>query len=112
MRGTRRCAMRRRSSTQVITAMASKNTPLQSRAMPAYSPVMLGPVPLDFIFFALVLLGIALFHHHTLQVAVTGLVVVTIYKVVFTGFPQGAGMAGLIGLFAHEWVILVNLFGL
>src|SRR5437667_2143948 len=80
--------------------------------MPAYSPVMLGPVPLDFIFFALVLLGIALFHHHTLQVAVTGLIVVTIYKVVFTGFPQGPGLAGLLGLFAHEWVILANLFGL
>jgi len=73
---------------------------------------MLGPVPLDFIFFALVLLGIALFHHHTLQVAVTGLIVVTIYKVVFTGFPQGPGLTGLAALFAHEWVILANLFGL
>jgi Na+/H+ antiporter NhaD/arsenite permease-like protein len=80
--------------------------------MPAYSPVMLGPVPLDFIFFALVLLGIATLHNHTLQVAVTGLVVVAIYKVVFTGFPQGPGLAGLAALFAHEWVILANLFGL
>jgi Na+/H+ antiporter NhaD/arsenite permease-like protein len=80
--------------------------------MPTYSPVMLGPVPLDFIFFALVLLGIALFHHHTLQVALTGLIVVTIYKVVFTGFPQGPGVGGLVALFGHEWVILVNLFGL
>ena len=73
---------------------------------------MLGPVPLDFIFFALVLLGIALFHNRTLEVALTGLVVVTIYKVVFSGFPQGPGLTGLAGLFAHEWVILANLFGL
>ena len=77
-----------------------------------YQPVMLGPVPLDFIFFAFVLLGIALFHNHTLQVALTGLIVVTIYKLVFTGFPQGPGVGGLLGLFAHEWVILANLFGL
>ena len=77
-----------------------------------HEPVMLGPVPVDFILFALVLLGIALFHRHTLQVAVTGLVVITIYKLAFTGFAQGSGFAGLAGLFAHEWVILANLFGL
>jgi Na+/H+ antiporter NhaD/arsenite permease-like protein len=77
-----------------------------------HAPVMLGPVPVDFILFALVLLGIALFHRHTLQVAVTGLVVITIYKLAFTGFAQGPGFAGLAGLFAHEWVILANLFGL
>src|SRR5207248_10009264 len=80
--------------------------------MPAYSPVMLGPVPLDFIFLPLVLLGIARFHNHTLQVAVTGLVVVAVYKVVFSGFAQGPGLAGLAALFAYERVILANLFGL
>ena len=77
-----------------------------------HAPVMLGPVPVDFILFALVLLGIAFFHRHTLQVAVTGLAVITIYKLAFTGFAQGSGFAGLAGLFAHEWVILANLFGL
>jgi len=69
-------------------------------------------VPLDFIFFALVLLGIATLQRHTLQVALAGLVVVTVYKVVFTGFAQGPGLAGLAALFMHEWVILANLFGL
>ena len=34
-------------------------------------------IPVEFIVFALTLLGIALFHHHTLKVAVTGLVVVS-----------------------------------
>ena len=80
--------------------------------MPSHAPVMLGPVPLDFILFALILLGIALAQRHTLEVAVGGLVAVTIYKLAFAGFPQGAGFAGLAGLFAHEWVILANLFGL
>ncbi|MEP7068346.1 MAG: citrate transporter [Usitatibacter sp.] len=80
--------------------------------MPAQTPVMIGVVPVDFILFALILVGIALFHHHTLRVAVWGLVVVTAYKLVFTGFAQGPGLAGLAGLLAHEWVILANLFGL
>jgi Na+/H+ antiporter NhaD/arsenite permease-like protein len=69
-------------------------------------------MPVDFILFALILLGIALFHRHTLQVAVGGLAVVTLYKLAYTGFPQGPGLAGLAGLLAHEWVILANLFGL
>ena len=76
------------------------------------TPVMLGPVPLDFILFALILLGIALFHRLTLQVALAGLATVTLYKLAFTGFAQGPGLAGLAGLLAHEWVILANLFGL
>jgi len=75
-----------------------------------HQPVMLGPVPVDFILFALVLLGIALFHRHTFQVGITGLVVITLYKLVFTGFAQGPGLPGLGGLVAHEWVTLANLF--
>jgi Na+/H+ antiporter NhaD/arsenite permease-like protein len=70
----------------------------------------LGPVPVDFILFALTLLGVALFHRYTLQVALTGLAVITLYKLAFTGFKEGAGLAGLAGHLAHEWVILTNLF--
>jgi Na+/H+ antiporter NhaD/arsenite permease-like protein len=80
--------------------------------MSSYAPVMLGPVPVDFILFGFILLGIAFFQHHTLRVAVYGLAAVTAYKLVFTGFAQGPGLGGLAGLLAHEWVILANLFGL
>ena len=73
---------------------------------------MLGPVPVDFILFALTLLGVALFHKRTLEVALTGLAVVIVYKLLFTGFKTGAGLAGLGQHFAHEWVILANLLGL
>ncbi|MGB8338668.1 MAG: citrate transporter [Burkholderiales bacterium] len=66
-------------------------------------------IPIDFILFALTLLGVALFHHRTLQVALTGLAVITIYKLFFAGFKTGAGFAGLISHMQHEWVILVNL---
>ena len=76
----------------------------------AHAPVMLGPVPVDFILFALVLVGIALFHRHTFQVGITGLAVITAYKLVFTGFAQGPGWQGLAGLLAHEWITLTNLF--
>ena len=71
---------------------------------------MLGPVPIDFILFGFVLVGIALFQRRTFEVALTGLAVITAYKVLFAGFAQGAGLAGLWGLLAHEWVTLANLF--
>ena len=41
-------------------------------------PVYLFGVPVDFILFGLTLLGVAIFHHKTLQVALTGLAVVTL----------------------------------
>ena len=67
-------------------------------------------IPIDFILFAVTLLGVALFHHHTLKVALAGLAAVTLYKLVFTGFKAGPGLAGLGAHMAHEWVILANLF--
>ena len=69
-------------------------------------------VPVDFILFALTLAGVALFHHHTLRVAVVGLVVITLYKLVFSHFRGVPGMDGLIALLGHEWVTVANLLGL
>jgi hypothetical protein len=72
-------------------------------------PPSLGPVPVDFLLFGCVLAGVALFHHHTLRVALAGLVVITTYKVLFSPFAHGAGLAGFASHLAHEWVLLVNL---
>ena len=72
----------------------------------------LAGIPVDFILFALTLLGVALFHHYTLQVALTGLAVITLYKLGFGDFGGVAGLDGLLGLLAHEWVTLANLLGL
>ena len=66
-------------------------------------------IPLDFILFALILAGVALFHRHTLGVALAGLAVITLYKLGFTGFKTGAGLPGLGMHLVHEWVILSNL---
>jgi Na+/H+ antiporter NhaD/arsenite permease-like protein len=69
-------------------------------------------VPWDFVLFALTLVGVALFHHYVLQVALTGLAVIVVYKLAFTGFKTGPGLAGLGLHMAHEWIILANLLGL
>jgi Na+/H+ antiporter NhaD/arsenite permease-like protein len=61
-------------------------------------------VPLEFVLFAATLLGVAVFHHHTLKVALIGLACITTYKLL-TGFDLPHHLAG-------EWVILVNLFAL
>ena len=81
-------------------------------ALPAWAgeSVMVAGIPLDFILFAMTLLGVALFHDHTLAVGLTGLVTISIYKLIFTGFKAGEGFVGLAGHFQHEWVVLANLF--
>ena len=68
--------------------------------------------PVDFILFALTLLGVAVFHHHTLLVALSGLGIITLYKLAFTGFAAGPGLLGLVHHLGHEWVLLANLLGL
>ena len=79
-------------------------------AASASSLPSVGGVPLDFLLFGLTLLGVASFRHHTLRVALAGVVAVTIYKLIFTGFRSGPGVAGLLTQLEHEWVILANLF--
>jgi Na+/H+ antiporter NhaD/arsenite permease-like protein len=76
----------------------------------AGAPIYLLGIPVDFILFALTLLGVALFHHRTLQVALTGLGAIVAYQLVFTGFKTGPGFGGLAVHMQHEWVILANLF--
>jgi Na+/H+ antiporter NhaD/arsenite permease-like protein len=80
-------------------------------AAAAEGPSVFG-IPVDFVLFAVTLICVGVLHHHTLAVALTGLGVVTAYKLAFTGFKTGAGVAGLGTHFAHEWVILTNLLGL
>ena len=71
-----------------------------------------GLIPVEFVLFGVTLAGVAIFHAHTLRVALCGLAAITLYKLAFTGFKDGAGFAGLGLHLAHEWVILANLLGL
>jgi Na+/H+ antiporter NhaD/arsenite permease-like protein len=69
-------------------------------------------LPLEFLMFGATLLGVALFHQKTLQVAFWGMLLITLYKVNVAGFGEGAGWSGLLVHFLHEWVTLANLLGL
>ncbi len=66
-------------------------------------------IPIDFILFALTLLGVALFHNHTLRVGLTGLATITLYKVFVAGFHHGPGFGGFVVHMQNEWVMLANL---
>jgi Na+/H+ antiporter NhaD/arsenite permease-like protein len=68
--------------------------------------------PIDFVLFALTLVGVALLHRRTLEVAVAGLAVITLFKLFFSPFREGPGIPGLAAHLLHEWVVLANLGGL
>ena len=72
-------------------------------------PTIFG-IPIDFILFAAILLGVAIFHHHTLRVALIGLTTIIAYKLLITGFKTAPGIGGLVGHIRQEWVMLTNLF--
>jgi Na+/H+ antiporter NhaD/arsenite permease-like protein len=68
-------------------------------------------IRLEFILFGLTLLGVALFHHKTMYVALTGLAAILIAKYVFSDFSFTSHIIGNSG-HEGEWRILVNLLGL
>jgi Na+/H+ antiporter NhaD/arsenite permease-like protein len=70
------------------------------------------PFPPEFLLFGLTLLGVAVFHTHTLKVALLGLLAITAYKVLFGDFHGAFGVIGLWWHLQEEWVILANLFAL
>ena len=67
-------------------------------------------VLIDFLLFSVTLACVAIFHRHTLSAALIGLGAITIKKLLVDGFAEGAGLEGLFAHFAHEWVLLANLF--
>jgi Na+/H+ antiporter NhaD/arsenite permease-like protein len=64
----------------------------------------------DFLLFATTLACVAIFHRHTLAAALTGLGAIIVKKLLWEGFAEGSGLAGLFAHFAHEWVLIANLF--
>lgn len=63
------------------------------------------PFPVEFFFFALTLLGVALMHQRNFEIALTGLAVIALYKVTELGYP-------LLPHLVHEAPLLLNLLGL
>src|SRR5712664_3231457 len=96
----------------VVLRLLARERGLFAGAMVVAAACVALGVPVDFVLFGLTLAGVALFHHHTFQVALIGLGVIVLYKLGFTGFKTGPGLGGLGLHLAHEWVILTNLLGL
>jgi Na+/H+ antiporter NhaD/arsenite permease-like protein len=94
----------------VLFAALAEPAAAATASGPSATPVFLFGIPIDFILFALTLIGVALFHQRTLEVALTGLVAIIAYKLAFTGFKTGPGVGGLALHLRHEWVVLANLF--
>jgi Na+/H+ antiporter NhaD/arsenite permease-like protein len=69
-------------------------------------------LPFEFVLFGATLLGVAILHRHTLVVALLGLLLITVYKLLFANFHGVAGPGGLLAHLAGEWVLLANLFAL
>jgi hypothetical protein len=84
-------------------------------------PTLFG-IRVEFILFALVLLGVALFHDKTFYVAVTGLIVITLFKLFFDdGFHLVEHLVGQTPMLEQlmdkhlrqgEWPVVLNLLGL
>lgn len=80
---------------------------MAANAMPS-----VGGIQLEFILFALTLVGVALFHNKTMYVALAGLTVVLISKFIFApGFSLIDHIIGSAGV-EGEWRTLINLIGL
>ncbi|HET7575246.1 MAG TPA: hypothetical protein VFK19_01615 [Sphingomicrobium sp.] len=67
-------------------------------------------IPFEFILFGLMLLGVALFHHHALAISVGGLIFIFAFETFITAYPTGRGTEALLAHASHEWVTITNLF--
>ena len=66
-------------------------------------------IPIEFVIFGAVLIGIAAFHRRALAITLAGLALILAYEGLVTAFPTGRGSAALLEHVAHEWVIVTNL---
>jgi len=97
--------------------------PVCSFALPLIAAVpTIGGIRVEFVLFALTLIGVAVFHHHTLKVALSGLAAILIFKFIFDSefhlFEHLIGKVSFIEQVVNkevregEWGILLNLLGL
>jgi len=100
---------RLRASLPWLAIAAAALTLFPSLAFAAVEPPSIGPIPIDFILFAALLACVAVFHHYTLQVALAGLAVISVWKIGFSPLATGAGLAGYAAHLGHEAVLITNL---
>lgn len=107
---------------RALSILAAMVLPAMAMAHGTTEGPSIGPVRVEFILFALTLVGVALLHDKTMQVALIGLVSIVIWELVIAkGFhirEHFFGTNDFIGQVVHkelrqgEWSIILNLFGL
>ncbi|MGH8802398.1 MAG: citrate transporter, partial [Casimicrobiaceae bacterium] len=97
---------------RTLSAVLLLATPALAAAAALPEPPAVAGIPVDFLLFALILVGVAVLQGHSLAVAVTGLAVITLFKIAASPFAEGAGIAGLSAHLGNVWVLLANLLGL
>ncbi len=96
--------------------------PILANATSVNEAPSIGGIRIEFFLFGLTLLGVALFHKQTFWVAITGLSLIVLYKLIFvTGYPFAEHFIGTNSFFQQlvhkefrqgEWGIILNLLGL
>lgn len=96
--------------------------PLTTWATASSVPPSLGYIRLEFVLFALTLLSVAIFHRHTMKVALIGLATILLFKFIFdSSFDLITHLFGETPLYEQllnkelrqgEWPIILNLLGL
>ncbi|WP_292934162.1 citrate transporter [Noviherbaspirillum sp.] len=95
-----------------VLLLAQLACPSVAFAAGGFAGPVVANIPMEFILFAAVLFFIAFVHVNTMVTAVTGALVISVYKIVFSPFSEGTGVGGLVAHFGHEWVVLGNLLAL
>ena len=66
-------------------------------------------IPLEFVLFGAMLLGVALFHRRALAITIIGLLVILAFETFVSAYPTGRGGDALLAHAKHEWVAVANL---
>ncbi len=96
--------------------------PIWAFAEGGLAGVAIGGIRIEFILFALTLIGVALFHKQTFWVSIVGLSAIVLYKLIFiSGYPFAEHFVGTNPIIDQlvnkemrqgEWGIIINLLGL
>jgi len=66
-------------------------------------------LPIEFVLFGAMLLGVALFHKRALPISLLGFLAILLFETIVTEYPTGRGSGALLAHAQHEWVIITNL---
>lgn len=101
----------------IILAFTSTTALAGNQTIPS-----IGPIRIEFVFFALILAGVAIFHNKTFYVAIIGLAIILTFKLLFDkSFEPGHHLFGQISFIDQiihkdlrqgEWSTILNLLGL